>query len=191
MGIVLIFTLAAACARGQSADADRIADLARANADLRDQVERLTYAAGLSARKAAPRSLTTKQHIDTITAIDDAKAVAGDAADKAEAAVEEAAKAKSAAADSVTRIGEAKAQGRMQFWGLLIPSVLTLAGMIITYLLTNNREERHFALVKIEAERQRAEFDAHKRDTGGRLDAITALLDPAKRAAGDWKDELR
>jgi hypothetical protein len=163
---------------------ERITDKDRRIREQTEEIERLTYAAGRAASHAAPPSLTTRQHDETIKEVTRAKEAATSAAE----AASDAADATDSSAEAITtKLDLAKVESRKSFRELLLTMIGGFVTMIIGIVANDLRERRNHKWA-LQADRARQEqLEEHKQDVDLKLETITAFLDGRKKTA-DWKD---
>lgn len=187
----LAFCLAA---NAQSVDElrARVNDRDRRITEQNERIERLTYVAGLGAAQAPSRTLTAKQHAETIAKVDEASQVisaqVSQAAINAELAQSAAIKAAVAAAIANEKLDRAKSESSKALIEAVMAQVVVFLTVIAGFIRSDLRERRnHRWALEADAARRKQILD-NKADTDNKLDNMTALIDGTKRKTVDWKD---
>lgn len=170
----------------------RVNDRDRKITEQNERIERLTYAAGLGAAQSPSRTLTAKQHAETIAKVDEASQVlssqVSQAALNAELAQAAAIRAAVAAAIANEKLDRAKAESSKSLIEAVMAQVVVFLTLIAGFIRSDLRERRNHRWA-LEADAARREsIRENKLDTDNKLATITALIDGTKQKTVDWKD---
>lgn len=160
--------------------------------DQRNQIERLTYAAGLGAAKGPSASLATRQHLDTIAAVTETGNAVASQISQAAANAEKAQKAATAAAVAAAlanaKLDQAKEESSKTLTEALVSQGVVLLTVVLGFIRSDLHERRNHRWALEAEQRRQAEMETVKQETDDKLATITALIDGTKKKSVDWKD---
>jgi hypothetical protein len=171
---------------------DEINQRDRALNEQRNQIERLTYAAGLGAAKGPSASLATRQHLDTIAKVTETGDAVAAQVSQAAANAEMAQKAATAAAVAAALVSEkldrAKEESSKTLTEALVSQGVVLLTVVLGFIRSDLHERRNHRWALEAEKRRQEEMETVKQETDEKLATITALIDGTKKKSVDWKD---